>query len=653
MLENIYKQYILKFPKVILSALAILILIFSNYATKLEIDASAETLLLEGDKDLELTRKLSKRYTAPNFLVVTFTPKNDLLDQKTLNTIKQISDDLLRLGHVTSINSILNVPLLQSPVKPISSLLDHVPTLQDKNIDKELVKKEFLTSVLYSKNLVSEDFKTTAIVINLKSTKLYKQLLDPSETKKQYRDRIREENHQNIVKIREIIKNYQDSGKLHLGGINMIADDMVEFVKHDLQTFGIVVFLILIAVLFILFREIKWVLIPIAICTISVVITSGFLALFNWEITVVSSNFISLQLIMNMSLIIHLTVKYRELLSIYPQKSQKELLLQTVISMSKPSFFVVITTIAGFSSLVFSGILPIIHFGWMMSLGITISLILTFILFPTVLSLLDKTNRTTTLQNDKPFTTKIATFVDTHQIKILIATTIVVIFSISGAMKLFVENSFIDYFKKDTEIYKGMKVLDQQLGGTTPLDIVITFKKDSKDIVVETKQAIETATEEDEFLDDFSSEFEEESQAQYKEQYWFTPDKLETIKKVHNYLDELNETGKVLSLDTVSSLGKVLNENKELDSLTWALLYKELPNEYKDVLINPYLDIENNQVRFSTRIIDSDKNLRRDQLLKQIDTDLHNMLNPKFEEYQITNLLVIYNNMLQSLFDFI
>ncbi len=620
----------LKYPKIVLSIVAVFFVLLAPYALKLEIDASADTLLLEGDKDLALTRQLSKRYEAPDVLVVTFKPKEDLLSQNTLNTIRELSNQLESLEAVKSVTSILNVPLLQSPVKPIKELLENIPNLSTDNIDKLLAKQEFLTSPLYSKSLVSEDFTTTAILVNL------------------HAGLSKDENHHNIVNTRKLIKTFENNGKLHLGGVSMIADDMIEFVKNDLQTFGIVVFLILIAVLFILFRKIKWILIPIGICTISVVITSALLALFGWKISVISSNFISLQLIMNMSLIIHLAVKYRELLNKNPDETQYNLVLNTIKTMAKPSFFVVITTIAGFSSLVLSGILPIIHFGWMMSLGISISLILTFIILPNVLLLLKKDTVQENFNTNKPFTSKVAVVVENHPYKILISSIIVIIFSITGSTKLFVENSFIDYFKEDTQIYQGMKVLDQKLGGTTPLDIILTFK--DNEVEIETKvEAIESQDESDEFLYEFNEEMDEEPTS--KEQYWFTSDKMETIKQVHNYLDSLEAIGKVLSLHTVAQVGKTLNNGEDLDNLSLALMYNELPIEYKKILLDPYINIENNQVRFSTRIIDSLPDLRRDDLLKQIEKDLQNIIDPRFEQFQITNLLVIYNNMLQSLFD--
>jgi predicted RND superfamily exporter protein len=621
---------LLKFPKLVLLLISFVAIVFLSFASKLEIDASAETLLLEGDKDLALTRQLSTIYEAGDILVITYKPNQNLLDNKTQLLIKNISNDLVKLPAIDSITSILNVPLLQSPVRPIKELLKGIPTLENTpNIDKNLVKKEFTTSALYSKNLVSEDFSTTAILINLK----------PNLTK--------EQNHENILSVRKVISKYNQNNKLHLGGVSMIADDMVEFVKHDIKTFGSVVFAILVFILFVLFREIKWVIMPLIICTISVIITSGLIYLLGWKISVISSNFISLLLIMNMSLIIHLAVKYLELLHKTPDESQYNLVHDSIKSMIKPSFFVVITTIAGFSSLVLSGIVPIIDFGWMMSIGITISLVLTFIMLPSMLVLLPKSKVRAQKKKEKPFTYKVALFVQSNQKIILISWVLIVTFAITGAMKIFVENSFIDYFKKDTQIYQGMKVLDQKLGGTTPLDIVLTFK-DNDEIIVETIN-IDTNSEEDDMLDEFDDEMEDTSEL--PEQYWFTSDKMDTIKKVHQYLDSLKPTGKVLSLHTVASIGKVLNDNKDLDSITLALLYHDLPLEYRKILLDPYLNIEHNQVRFATRIIDSQEDLRRDALLKKINKDLNNMLNPKFEEFKVTNLLVIYNNMLQSLFD--
>jgi len=400
----------------------------------------------------------------------------------------------------------------------------------------------------------------------------------------------------------------------------------------------------LILILFILLREVRWVVIALFICTTSLIITSGILGYFGWEITVVSSNFISLQLIMNMSLVLHLIIKYKELHAKNQNDTQERLIIDSVSSMFKPSFFVVITTIAGFSSLVFSNILPVINFGWMMSIGIVISLIITFILFPVILIFFSKSDIKDDDKNKIPFTSKVANVAYSYKKTILTMTLIVILFSISGAMKLRVENSFIDYFKKDTAIYQGMVVIDQKLGGTSPLDIILTFKENSDDI-----ESVEIVDEESDELDDFADEFEENEED--KEKYWFTQSKMQKITKIHNYLDSLEPIGKVLSLATVGEIIKTLNGGEEADSLTLALLYKELPEKYRKIILSPYIDIENNRVRISTRVIDSMPNLQRDKLIKKISKDLTDMLNPKYEEYRVSNILVMYNNMLQSLFE--
>ena len=636
MLEKFYSNILFKYPKIILGFLLIFTVIIGSFALKLKIDASADSLLLKGDKDLAFTREIAKRFTAPEFLIVTYSSKKSILENNNLTNIIKLSKILKKnIKKIDTITNITNIPLLQSPPKPLASLVDGVLTLLDKNIDKSLVKKEFLTSPIYKDNLVSHDLKTTAIVLNLKkdNTTLSKDIL-------------REQNHQNIVKIRKIIKQFSSNHKditLYLGGTPMIADDLVEFVKHDIKIFGSSIIILLIIILAILFRKIRWVILPLFICTVSIVIASGFLGLFDWQITIISSNFISLQLIMNLSLVVHLIVKYQELQEKNKTHTQKELLLLTVTSMAKPSFFVVLTTVVGFSSLIFSSILPVINFGYMMSFGIIISLITTFILFPLVLSFLNTTEDNKQNSHAKSFTASLPHIIFKYYKTIIAISIILAILAISGAMKLRVENSFIDYFKHNTEIYKGMKLIDQNLGGTTPLDIIITFKDNSNNI-----KNIDIVSDDDtDMMDEFDDEFSDDKS---NEDYWFTPTKMALITKVHNYLEKQNGIGKVLSLATIGKIGKILNNGKDLDGLTLSLLYKKLPSKYKSVILSPYINIEKNQLRVSTRVIDSKKGLNRNKLIKTIRSDLLKIIDKNYATFNITNLLVIYDNLLQSLF---
>lgn len=672
MLNSLYQNIVLKYPKVILSALMVFMVVMVTFAMKLEIDASSETLLLEGDKDLAFSRVVGKRFASSEYLLVTYTAQDDLLNEKNIKNIEELGEKLKTVHRVESITSLVNVPLLESSDKPVSEMLKEIPTVKTPGIDKERVRTEFLNSAIYSDNLVSSDFKTTGIMANLQRDEKYFSLiahrdsfvklkkeraLSAQEEKdfekaqielKQYRDEARELIHNAILKTRAIIAEFEQTHpgiKLHLGGVDMIADDMMEFVKYDLENFGILIVVLLIVVMYILFREIRWVLIPLFICFVSIVITSGFLGLFGWEITIVSSNFISLQLIMNMSLVVHLIIKYKELSAKNPGHEQKELVLKSALAMAKPSFFVVITTIAGFSSLVFSGILPVMNFGWMMSFGIVISLITTFILFPIVMILLQKRVPAVTIKEDVPISSKLANIAHDYRRTIFVGAIIVVVFAVTGATKLKVENSFIDYFKKDTEIYQGMALIDQKLGGTVPLDIVVTFKEKSDEV-----KSVEVVEEEnDDMLDDFADEFALDEGE--KEQYWFTEAKMDKIKQIHDYLDSLKPIGKVQSLATVGEIIKGLNDGEKADSFLLSVLYKELPEEFKRIILSPYVNVEYDQVRISTRLIDSMPGLERDKLLKKINKDLKDIVHNEYEEYRLSNLAVMYNNVLQSLFN--
>ena len=662
MLKRIYRNLILKYPASVLSFLLIVIFSFGYYVTKLEIDASAETLLLDNDPTLNFSREINKRFTnGGNSLIVTYTPKSDMLSNESLETIKKLSTELNKLPLVKSVDSILTMPLLLSPPQEISDLINDVKTLSTHTVDKKLAKQEFLHNPLYKGNLVSEDFKTSAILVNLYKDKKYSELLNTKnrllakkerttleeatlkETLKDFkahRDEQRILQHQNIVDIRTILSQHQNRASLFLGGVNMIADDIVGYVKSDLVVYGSTLVLIFIVVLWIVFRELRWIAIPLLISALSILAITSTLGFFGWEITVISSNFIALQLIITLSIVLHLIVHYNEMLAKYPKACNKKLIYITVLRKATPTFFAIITTIAGFSSLIISNIKPIINLGWMMSAGIAISLVISFIVFPSLLLLLPKYKAREQKSCDAgrvcSFTQYCLNIVLRDKIAIFISTVAILIFSLTGASKLIVENSFINYFKQDTEIYKGMKVIDEQLGGTTPLDIILTFTEDKVEVSI--------SNEEDDFEDEFS---ENENDAQY----WFTKEKMDTILKVHNYLENIDAIGTVQSLASILKIGKELNHNRALDGLSLGLLYSNLPQKYKNLILSPYVNIENNQARFATRIMDSNPTLRRDILLKKIQSDLDKLINPKIATTKLSNLMVLYNNMLQSLFD--
>ncbi len=666
MLQNFYK-ILLKYPKHFLIGLFLVTLFFGYYATKLQIDASSETLLLEDDKDLAFYRDMQKKFNSPDALVIAFSPKSDMLSQQSLDTIRDMSNEIKKLSLTESVTSVLNVPLLQNS-NDSQNGLDNIVTLENPKTNKNLAKKELITSELYKQNLVSKDFKTSAIVINMKYDKKYFDLLNKRNefyilAKKQklntiqqkeynkikkefklYRKISKKQNHIYIKDIRDIIKKYENNAKMHLGGANMISDDMIEFVKYDLEIFGIFVFVLVVLMLWFIFRKKRWVFLTLLMSSVSLIITAGIISFMGLEISAVSSNFILLQIILTMPLIIHMIIKYMDLVSKHPDWENNKILEFLLKDMSEPAFYVSITNVAGFGSLITSDMIPISDYGWMMSIGAIVYLIVIFIVLPAVLIMIGKSEVTFIDQKSK-ISYMFAKLVEKHKVFIFMTVIIVSVVSIVGAKKLYVENSFINYFKQDTQIYKGMKTLDQNLGGTTPLDVIITFKSNDTSSINTQKVS---SNKSDALLDEFESEFNSTNE---DKKYWLTKEKLETIQKVHKYLESIPQVGKVLSIATTADVAKVIKNGKELDSVDLAFLQNNLSLENKKILIDPYINIENNQARIAMRIIDSDPSLRRDVLIKKINNDMKTMLDAKYEDAKVSNLLVLYNNVLQSLFD--
>jgi len=644
------------------------VVIFLGYNAKdFKLDASAETLLLENDKDLRYSRLISSRYGEHDYLLMTYAPEDDLFSDKALEKLTRLRNELRQLESVSSVVSILDAPLLESPPVQLKELAGNIKTLESLTAAIKLVRIEFKESPLYQNLLVSPDLKTTALQINFIIDEVYQDLLarrdhfrekqdagqlssaEVAEFKKvakqfkQHRNKMKKIRHQDIAAIRAIMDKYRQDDELFLGGVSMISDDLISFIKNDLKIFGLGVLFFLIVTLSIIFRKMRWIFLPMLCCAFSAISMIGLLGMFGWEVTVISSNFISLQLIITMAITIHLIVRYRELLHNNPEAEKRKLILDTVSFMMRPCLYAALTTIAGFGSLLFCDILPVITFGWMMIAGITVSLILTFLFFPSVLMLISKGTPRAGRGTHFSLTPFFARFTEAHGIMILVISCIVFLISAVGISRLAVENSFIDYFKDTTEIYQGMKVIDQNLGGTTPLDVIIDLDEPEASTQM---VASGTDTEDGNEFD----EFDEFDKAEDEEKYWFTSDKMALIVKIHDYLDSLPETGKVLSLGTMMKIADKISKGKPLDNFELAVLYNEMPDKFKSMVLTPYVSVEHNQVRFSIRVRDSEKSLKRNKLLKKIREDLISKLGLKKEHVHLTGMLVLYNNMLQSLF---
>ena len=659
MLLNIYKKLVIDFSKITIFLLILLLSLSLYHAKNFNLDASSDALILEGDEDLKYLRDINERYGSKDFLVLTYSPLSSFEEKETILNLQLLKSKIEKLSWVDNVITVIDVPLLKSSDEGLMERLKNYKTLAHPEIDKKRGFDEILNSPIYKNYVISEDGKTSGIVVYLKKDKrlaefikikdkFYTQLIEGNLNANEkdnykkfqneyenYKNLYNVRNHQNISEIRSVIKKYGENAKIHLGGIPMIADDMMSYIKSDIVVFGIGVFIFIIFTLWLIFRNIKWVLMPLMGCATSVIIMIGMLGLIGWKVTVISSNFIALMLILNMAMNIHITVRFLQLKKEFTELSTKEAVLETCKKMFMPILYTVLTTICAFLSLIFSGIKPIIDFGWMMTLGLIVSIAVTFFLLPSLLNIFSMDDDINIKDTKKSKIISIFAKISKKNNTIIFGFTIfILILSIVGISKLEVENSFINYFDKETEIYKGMKKIDDDLGGTTPLNVIIKFP---------IKEKAEKSD------DEFSEWEEENKEEESKAKYWFTRDKMDKIIKVHDYLDSLPEIGKVLSFGSILRVAEDLNK-KELQSLEIAVLYSKIPNEIKKEVISPYISVENDEARISVRIKDSLKDLRRNDLIDKIEFDLTNKLNLNKNEFKLAGVLILFNNLLQSLF---
>ena len=660
MFSYIYKKIVIDFSKITLLFLTILIVLSLYQSKNFNLDASSDALLLEGDPDLKYLREVNEDYGSKDFLFLTYTPVSSFTNKETILNLQLLKSKIEKLSWVDSVITIIDVPLLKSTDEGLIDRLKNFKTLAYPEIDRQRGFEEIMDSPIYKNYVISEDGKTSAIIVYLKKDerlaeyikvkeKYYNQQREIGFTKEEkgnykkflkeyedYKNLYNTRNHQNITEIRDVISKYGENAKIHLGGIPMIADDMMSFIKSDIIVFGIGVFIFIILTLWFIFRNLKWVIAPLLGCASSVIIMIGLLGLIGWKVTVISSNFIALMLILNMAMNIHLTVRYLQLKKEFPQIEREQIIFEASKKMILPILYTVLTTICAFLSLVFSGIKPIIDFGWMMTLGLSVSILVTFLLIPSLINLITSENEVNIRDTEKSLiTSSLGSFTKNNEILIFGSTIVILVFSIVGIFKLEVENSFINYFDKETEIYKGMKKIDEELGGTTPLNIILKFPSQSNKI----------SKEEDEF-----DEWEEDNNSEKdKAKYWFTRDKMDKIIKVHNYLDSLPEIGKVLSFGSILRVAEDLNK-KELQSLEIAVLYSKIPESIKTEIISPYISVQKDEARIVVRVKDSMENLRRNDLINKINFELNSKLGLKQDEYKLSGVLILFNNLLQSLF---
>ena len=662
----------------ILSLVFVLTIITSVGLSNFKLDASSDALVLESDESLKTYREAEEEFGDSSFLIVTYEPKNELFSEYSLKKISQLESDLKNIDGVDSVLSILDAPIFFQPRVGLSEVSDNLKNLTDAGVDLNLAKEEIINNPIYKELIISGDGKVTAIQVVLKGNDEYNKLINlryeildkldsreplTSKTINQFQNdleninkRISEINNQEsefnkllISEIRQTLDIYRDEATIYLGGPSMIATDMMEYIESDLVIFGTAVAVIFALMLYLFFGSLWYVLLPLLNAFLATFITAGFLGFMDWKISVVSSNFIALLLILTISLTVHLLVKINE---IKKEKNLRNAIVEGYGQMFAPCFFAALTTAVAFLSLTFGELKPVIEFGKMMAFGISIAFILTFTFLPCAIYLVSKIKTKDYLSLHK-ITSWILDFSNNN--KIIIGFSFISIFIIFsyGVTKLEVENRFIDYFDKETEIYQGMYEIDSKLGGTATLDIIISEPIESD--IPEKSKMRNIATNVAVIANDFSFDdlFEDdlfEDMTSDASGYWWNTYSLKTLENIHDYLDSIPEIGKVLSVASGIKLAREINDGEDLNDLELAILRSVLPEDIRETLLYSYINKDDSVVRISTRVNESSANLNRNELLEKINNDLQNQFNLKPDQYEITGLAVLYNNMLQSLF---
>jgi predicted RND superfamily exporter protein len=634
------------------------------FAGYFRFDASSETLVVEGDADLATYERVAAVFGGDDFLFLTFQPNsNNPIAPEELATLATIATDLAQVEGVKGVFSVLNAPLLKSPPVSLADLKDGLPTLTSPTVDFPLAQTELTNSPFFHELLISKDGFATALKVNLAADEHLAEVTARRDLLRQQdqveeaawteanddyrlaRERYLLDRERLIADIRAVQDRYRAAGTLHLGGVPMIAADMISYVKRDLSVFGGTVVLLMVLALALFFRSVRWVLLPIATAALSVIYTVGLLGLLDWQATVISSNFISLLGITTVSLTIHLIVQYRELQHTQAGLSREALVFETMRSKFAPCFFTAITTMAAFGSLTASGIVPVEYFGWMMCIGIIISFGVTFTFFPAILLVIGVDKPSSTLGNTNNFIRALGEFTRWRPVVVALLGALVAVVAYFGIQRVSLDNRFAEYFEPETEIYQGMRYIDEQLGGTIPFDVVLSFEP-----YLGAGSFGEDSFGEDSFEDEDDFGFDDEDlQDPYPERYWFSRPMLDALEKVHRFLDAQPQVGKVLSLTALEDFARDFTGGEKLSSLEIVAVLGAIPPELHKELIQPYASPETGELRLSGRIIESgpgfDRAVFRQQIIDFGAQEVAFLEHP----VEVTGMMVLFNSMLKQL----
>ena len=594
-------QSIIANKNLALFVLVTLSVILFSWIDKFRFDASSETLVLEDDLSYELYEEMNDRFSSSEFLVVALIDQ-DIFSNQGLINLRKLEAKLEDVINVSNVISILDAPLFEQPKLSLvkSATNDKYLLVDDLNLIS--AKQELIESPLFNQLIINNLGTAVAMQINLDDAEDY------DITVKQIRDILKED------------KNFES----FLAGPAMIVSDTIAYIKNDVLTFGFLTFVMFFVLLIVFFRDFWSAFVIMSNASLVIYITICLLGYFDWPISIVSSNFLTLLFISSVAVSVHMIVKLKE------GKTKKFSYEESLAKIFIPCLYTALTTMVGFLSLILSNIQPVIDFGKMMAVGVIINLLISFVFIPALIGLrgiAESAEFSLSKIYYKYLYLNTKNLFKNFGVPLIFLFLPIFIYLSSG---LKVENKFIDYFDESTEIHQGMKFIDEELGGTTPIDIVFTLP------------------EEEIFIDEDDLFFSEGSETS---QYWWRQKNMRLLKSIQSDLNQFPELGKDLSIVNGVLLAEKLNDFNEMGDLELAFVKNSLltNDKAKDVL-NSYISPDDRSARITFRIIDSYKDINRNDLLMKIDSYLANKLKDTNVEYQLSGLGVLYNNLLQSLF---
>lgn len=603
-----------------------------------EIDASADTLLVDNNKHYILTQLADQRYGSEEFILIAFKPKNSqLFSTSNLTAVSSIGREIAEIPRVKQVKSIANVPIFTA-ASVVSADVENL-TWEKRKFDEKTLSLSLKKHPLYEGLLVNEGqtalslqvvFKTDPEVVqinhdiidikqHLLTRELTEQELTSLEKLKQQQRKLNKKLEQTrideIEKVRAVLVPYEKDGDFYLGGNNLLSYELIQIIESDLVLFGTLIILVVIVLLWFLFRQFSWVILPLVCCATSVVMTIGLLAALDFKVTVISANVFALQIILSLAMIIHLVVHYQELVLKNSEWSHKALVSETIKQKIKPCFYAGLTTTIGFGSLIFSGVQPVISFGWMMVVAMLVSFIVSLVFFPALLlALFNKQDFVKQHKLIERGMIGAANFVKNQPKKIIVFSVLITIIGILGCLKLTAENSFLNYFSESTDVRKELTFIDQEFGGSTPFDVLFNIP-----------------------------------QGQLKPDLVISASTVQTVTAIQNMLAKQQAIGAITSIADFTKIAQVVN-GKPLTEYELTALYKSLDENLQQELFGAYFSEKEQQVRISMRVQDSTKDLNRADLLAAIHQELSTMGIEK-QQYTLTGLFILYQDVLSRLVD--